>query len=437
MRRAMRHLRSLPYVAWRVRRVARRTRAVFQDLLVRLISALTAKPRTPPWVMIPIFGLVGLNIAAVYSWTIPNTFVSASVIGLRDGYIVGVNSEDEKRLGIPSRWWFTSSEAMARLRQIQSRVFLTRLIHEEGLYQEELARMPLEDLTKRMETSDIKIQPVAGSRGKFALSFSGPSAALAQGAAWNLAAEFVDGTSFSILESANLPVHPEDAQRLQITALGLAGGVLAGALVALFMKLKVWRLAMAMGIAGALATFIIPQQYTSTALVGYDGTDEWSGMRELISAATRDPSLYGIVLESGVYDNLPGASTKLLEHLRITPTLEPDAKAVVISFVDSRPLMAQKVAQLVASMLVQNSLMRNSSIKVELLDPASLPVDPSFPDRPIAAVVGLFLGLACAIAMGIWRNWKGSYPWNTTNRGYQVTPQDELIIDRNRFSPSL
>jgi hypothetical protein len=110
------------------------------------------------------FGLVGLNSAAVHSRTIPETFVSTSVIGIGDGYIVGLNSEDEKSLGIPSQWWFTSSEAMARLRQIQSRVSLTQLIDEEGLYQKELARMPMEDLIKQMETSDIRIHPVAGSR---------------------------------------------------------------------------------------------------------------------------------------------------------------------------------------------------------------------------------------------------------------------------------
>jgi hypothetical protein len=63
----------------------------------------------------------------------------------------------------------------------------------------------------------------------FSISFAAPNPARAQGAAWNLAAEFVDGTPFSIVESANLPVRPESRQRLQIASIGLVSGVLAGA----------------------------------------------------------------------------------------------------------------------------------------------------------------------------------------------------------------
>jgi hypothetical protein len=101
-------------------------------------------------------------------------------------------------------------------------------------------------------------------------------------------------------------------------------------------------------------------------------------------------------------------------HLTIQPTEEPDAKAVVISFVDSRPILAQKVVGAFASRPIDYSLKTNGGVKVELVDSPSLPVDPSFPDRPIASEAGFALGLACAIAMGIWRYWKGSFPWDTS-----------------------
>ena len=41
------------------------------------------------------FWTVDLNIGVVYSWTILDTFVPTSVIGIGDGHIVGVNSEDK------------------------------------------------------------------------------------------------------------------------------------------------------------------------------------------------------------------------------------------------------------------------------------------------------------------------------------------------------
>ena len=82
---------------------------------------------------------------------------------------------------------------------------------------------------------------------------------------------------------------------------GLLIGVGAGALAMLFTKLKVWKLAVAMGSAGgAAAVLMFPSQFMPTALVRFDGPDGWSGMREVFSAATREESLAVIALNSGV-----------------------------------------------------------------------------------------------------------------------------------------
>ena len=410
MRPARSRFLSIPYLAWRVRRAARRAR-LGDRLIQSIVAALEAKTRIPAWVMIPILGLVGLSAAAAYSWTIPDTFVSTSIIGITDGYLVGVDPEDGARLGIPSEWWFTTGEGNARRYQILAREPLAKLIHDEGLYKEELTRMPLEDLISQMKKSDIRIEPVAGTRRSFALSFAAPSAALAQGVAWNLATMFADGNAFSVLESASLPVHPESPQRLEITLTGLAGGLLAGALAALFTALKVWKLALALGIAGATPAFFLPAQYASTELVRYYG--EWSEMRESISAVTSDASLRAIILNSGADMDLEeGSLNELRDHLRIQPTLEPDAEAVVISFVHSSPLIAQKVVQNVASSLMDDLSQRDSGVTLGVMDPANVPVDPSSPDRPFGAAAGCLVGLACAMALGFWRYWKGSYPWD-------------------------
>ncbi len=147
----------------------------------------------------------------------------------------------------------------------------------------------------------------------------------------------------------------------------------------------------------------------STALVRFDGPDGWSGMREVFSAATREESLAVIALNSGVYAGKPG---ELGKHLRVQPTEEPDAKAVAISFVDSDPKAAQKVVMQVMGALIENSKRSDSGVKVEVLDPATLPADPIFPDPLEEAAAGISVGFACAIAMGIWRYFKGSYPWD-------------------------
>jgi len=47
---------------------------------------------------------------------------------------------------------------------------------------------------------------------------------------------------------------------------------------------------------------------------------------------------------------------------------------------------------------------------LELLDSPTLPVSPYFPNRPVVAGTGLFVGLACAVGFGLWRYWKAPLP---------------------------
>ncbi len=426
MSRSRRRLGSFHYLAWRLRRAVRQS----PDRIVRTIAAamqLPVKKWTTPWILIPAFGLVAGIAAAVYAWTIPDTFVSTSVIGLGNGYIVGVGEEEQIASGRPSQWWFTDARAAARQQEILSRRSLRRLIHEEGLYRQELAQMSAEDLVEKMRDSAIRIGPVPGTRRRFSISFAGPTAELAQGATWNLAAQFVDGTSFPVLAVADLPRHPDGPNRFQITSLGLLGGVLLGALAVLVTKLRILVLAMALGIAGAAIPFLVPPQYTSIALVRYSGPDGWSGMREVIAEATTDFALNTVEITFKVYPYNSQAVSRLKDHMRIQPTKEADAQAVMISFADSSPELATKIVSALASRIIDGSRTSESRVKAELLDPASLPADPSSPDRPVAAATGFALGLACAIALGIWRHHKGSFPWDAVQLS---------IAARRRSEPS-
>jgi LPS O-antigen subunit length determinant protein (WzzB/FepE family) len=414
MKRARKRVISVHYILWRFRSVLRRTLVLFADAVVRLIAAALGirwKVWTRPSIIIPVCGLAGLLSATLYSWTIPNQYVSTSVIGIGNSYIVGVNPEDEKTLGVPSHWWFANSEATARRQQILSRASLTHVMHEVGLYEDELTRVPAEDLITRMETSDIRIKPVAESRHEFSLSVAAQDAARAQGAAWNLAAEFVDGSPFSIVQSPDLPANTESPHRFQIGLMGLACGLLAGALAALFTKLRVWKLATVLGMAGVAAAFVVPERYTSTAVFTYDGPEGWSAVRDVINQVTGDASLDAIAIDAGLHPYSKELFKSLRERLRIEPTREPDAKAVAISFEDSDSEAARKVVAEVLSRLIFEAQKSESGVIVALHDPASLLLDPSYPNRPAASEAGFSVGIACAVALGIWRYYRGSFPW--------------------------
>lgn len=80
---------------------------------------------------------------------------------------------------------------------ILSRSVLTTIIHTFGLYQKELARMPIEDVIEQMK-KNILIQPVASSTGgsdhlpAFAVTYSYENRLLAQRVVQDLVSRFID-----------------------------------------------------------------------------------------------------------------------------------------------------------------------------------------------------------------------------------------------------
>jgi uncharacterized protein involved in exopolysaccharide biosynthesis len=133
--------------------------------------------------------------------------------------------------------------------------------------------------------------------------------------------------------------------------------------------------------------------------------------RDVIRQVTGDASLDAIAIDTGLHPYSHELFKSLRERLRIEPTREPDAKAVAISFEDSDPDAAQKVVGEVMSRLIAEARKSDSGVIVALLDPPSLPLDPSYPNRPAASEAGFSVGIACAVALGIWRYYRGSFPW--------------------------
>ncbi len=264
MKRALNVLISLYPQAWRSRYqgefeallddVPPTWRTVFDVLGV----ALKMQMKTwTPWKMIAAFALAGVVGAGAYSLTIPDRYVSRAIIKVEP-------NTSGSRLGALSQ-------------RVLTRSSLAELIHDEDLYKGERTRVPLDDLIEEMKTRDIAIEAVNTVNGlsAFSVSVAASDATRARGAAQFLAARFVDAKAGSILDPASLPARPVGPRRSRDVIMGLMLGTLIGILFALFNGLKVWKLAVTLGIAGAMlggaTSYIFPEQYISSAVVRYEG----------------------------------------------------------------------------------------------------------------------------------------------------------------------
>jgi capsular polysaccharide biosynthesis protein len=338
--------------------------------------------------------------AAAYSRTIPDRYTSTEIIKLDRPF----DGEMRRRL--------LSIQQMAL-----SRAALARIIYDEGLYPGERSRVPLEEVVERMKRDVYiqSIQPVVGSNGvAFSVSFKGTDPERVQEVTRKLAAMFVDAKVGTVLDPANLPNHPVEPRRSRHMVMGLLIGIVAGSLFALFAGLKVWKLAGALGLAGAIAgavlAFALPQRFGSMAVLRYEAADEAAAkgrLGEMVAEITNDASLRVMVQQFNLYQGETGAVGRLREHLHIEAI--GNAPAMVIRFEDKDPYMAQRVVSGVIGRLMEESIQSNVragvalDMTIELLDPPSLPLNPVFPNRAMVASSGLFLGLACAVVMKLSR----------------------------------
>jgi uncharacterized protein involved in exopolysaccharide biosynthesis len=362
------------------------------------------------WKTVAAFGLVGLFGAIAFLAVTPARYVSTAVI-LLDGQ------------WNPS----TASRMRGSEQKILSRSNLARLINEEDLYKRERTQDPLEDIIARMKSQDITLQPIKsvndpqGVQAAFSVSFAAPDAAQAQRTTQRLAAAFVDAKVGILLDPASLPIHPRSPKRPWVVFVGLVTGVIAGAGFALFMKLKVWKLATALGIGCALlcaaGSFLLPERYTSTAVIHLDSKDPAAAAiraGRLIAVVQSNANLDFIAKQFRLFPNSVDAPTKMREHLSIQSIQNSTAFTITFDYDDR--FVAQKVVQEVVSRLIDEAirarvdeseregaegLRRGETL--ELLDPASLPLNPHFPNRAMIAGTGLCAGVALAVALGIRR----------------------------------
>jgi hypothetical protein len=251
-----------------------------------------------------------------------------------------------------------------------------------------------------MRQKDIRIAQImlrtGGPAPAISISFSAADPAMAQRTTQRLTSQFVDAKIGTLLDPASLPMNPTSPKRPVIIGVGLVAGLLAGLLFALFRRLRALKLAATLGAAGAVllgaASYLEPEQYSSTAVLAYSAEDR-AKIPQFIDTVTSSANLHGIALRYKLYPNEPRPEHELSDHLHIRDI--QNSRTILIQFEYPDQHAVQNVTWDVVKLLVKENW------NFEIVDRASLPQKPYFPDRSMAAGAGLVLGLAIATIRGI------------------------------------
>jgi capsular polysaccharide biosynthesis protein len=330
------------------------------------------------WKIVAGFAIAGLLFALGSALMIPNRYVSMAIIKTGD-----VGPED----------------LINNIDRIESRGNLAKLINEEDLYQSERTREPIEDIIQRMKQKDIRVAHVqsrTGEAGVISISFASADAAQAQRTTRRLTSQFIEAKAGTLLDPANLPIHPVSPKRPMILVMGLLAGLGAGLLFVFFTGLKMWKLATLLGISGAIlagaASYLVPDRFSSNAELAYRSADQ-AQVQQMIGAVTSSDNLHAMVQKFGLYPNASGADRRLSEHLHIQQI--PNRRAILIQFDYPDQHVVQNVTQNAVAQFVKLDW------NLEIVERPNFPQTPVFPNRSTAAASGLALGLAIATAVGI------------------------------------
>ena len=118
-------------------------------------------------------------------------------------------------------------------------------------------------------------------------------------------------------------------------------------------------------------------------------------MRPAISAVTSNDSLHAIVAKYSLYPNDSRAEQKLREHLHVQEI--QNGRAILIQF----DYPDQRTVRNVTQEMVGRFIKENWNF--EILDAASFPQTPIFPNRAVIAGMGLLLGFMVAVVVRVSR----------------------------------
>jgi uncharacterized protein involved in exopolysaccharide biosynthesis len=250
------------------------------------------------------------------------------------------------------------------------------------------------------------------------------------------------GESIMVLDPASLPVEPLTPNRAAFVVAGVGAGLMVGLLTVLILRSgrRAWLVA-ACAAAGfvlaAAASFVIPDRYTSTAVMQITPaqiTEDPLATPTLSDARERWPELEHTVLSRAhLAEIIQKTRPKLYPDERARKPLEEivdemrnrdirisrlGPSAISISYSNSDRYKAQGVVRELVTRFTELNVTQRRAQAVNLsvtrreieehkagenlvvLDPATLPESPVSPNRLIIAAGGLMLGLLLGV---LWR----------------------------------
>jgi LPS O-antigen subunit length determinant protein (WzzB/FepE family) len=365
--------------------------------------------------------LAGVLAAGVWSLAQPNRYVSTAVVRI---------SIANPATGGPADLEETMGHMQAVQQDTFSRSSLASIIVQQNLYANERNRLPLEEVIREMRTRHLRMQSVNESGTAFVVSFENENPAAAQATLRAIVSSMAEhdvrvskrqgnGTAImEVLDPASLPAQPAGPNRMLAIGGGLGAGLVLGlACGAIWWitrrkgRRSIMRIGgfagagMALGLAVA---FLIPNEYVSTAVLRTaDGSRLPSTMAEVMS----EDSLAAIIRRDHLYSRDLSRSSmhdvvrKMRdEYIRLqTVQVRPRFKgaAFTISFRYSDRVVAQTVTRDLVTRFITITGAPLSA--TDVIDSASLPQEPIYPNRLSMAVLGTVAGILLGLGVSLFR----------------------------------
>jgi uncharacterized protein involved in exopolysaccharide biosynthesis len=359
------------------------------------------------WKIVAGCAVAGTLAAGIISATLPNRYVSTAVI----------------------RVDATPREAQNRLIRLQQAAFsrssLTSIITAQDLYTNERRKLPLEDIIVEMRNRDLRIRP-ANNAGKpaFTVEFANENAAAAQATVHAIVRSLIEqnlqvspqpgggAALIEVLDPASLPSRPVSPNRVKAMINGLLTGLLiglvCGAIFSIVRRKERWSIKRIGGFAaagmalGLTVAFLIPDEFISTAVLR---TADASTMQSTIAQALSDDALAAIIRKDNLFSrelsrgNMNDATRKMRASIRVRRVqagLAGDAFEIRFQYPD-RYQAGEATRDLVACFTGA------PQSPTEILDPASDPSLPAFPNRALIALLGTIAGILLGLAASHFR----------------------------------
>jgi capsular polysaccharide biosynthesis protein len=186
-----------------------------------------------------------------------------------------------------------------------------------------------------------------------------------------------------------------------------AANVLTGALAMQVRNWKSWGILAGSALLGAAVIaglFVaMPNSYVSSAVLKFgeqgDRADTIDDINTLVMNVESRATMTRVITTFNLYqrersrETLEDVIEEMKKQIIIQPLGANPAFAIRFNYYD--PHVAQKVTQYLATLFLAENLRNNSSISLSVLDAASLPQSPFYPNKPL--IIGF--GVACFLVM--------------------------------------